>query len=143
MSVRRQQRPRVSYQGHVYVKIYVSEWFIFDLYCICIGLQILSGRSLFYYLLVEAAMAALLRKNYLRAMTSLYLHAHIGVRQQARLASNLLINQPKYSFLKDLGLAETNLGAFDGKWFGSGEVSFMHYFGHECRIVYFFLKLII
>jgi len=36
--------------------------------------------------------------------------------------SDLLINQPKYAFLKDLGLQESNVGAFDGKWFASGEV---------------------
>ena len=34
-----------------------------------------------------------------------------------------LINQPKYGFLKELGLAEENLGVFaGGKWVGSGEV---------------------
>eukprot|EP00795_Rhopilema_esculentum_P006190 gene6190-11593_t len=33
-----------------------------------------------------------------------------------------LINQPKYGFLKELGLAEENLGVFaGGKWVGSGE----------------------
>jgi hypothetical protein len=35
-----------------------------------------------------------------------------------------LINDPKYSFLKDeLDLKEVNNGVFDGTWFGNGEVS--------------------
>lgn len=33
-----------------------------------------------------------------------------------------LINDPKYSFLKDLGLKATNLGVYDGSWKGSGDV---------------------
>ena len=37
--------------------------------------------------------------------------------------SNFLINEPKYAFLKDLGLQESNLGVYNGKWSGSGEVS--------------------
>ena len=40
-----------------------------------------------------------------------------GVSQQS-----YLINQPKYGFLKDLGLGEENLGVYAGKWGGSGEV---------------------
>jgi hypothetical protein len=36
---------------------------------------------------------------------------------------DLLINEPKYSFLKELGLKEVNDGVYNGKWFGSGEVS--------------------
>ncbi|XP_063906797.1 putative aldehyde dehydrogenase family 7 member A1 homolog [Zophobas morio] len=32
-----------------------------------------------------------------------------------------LINDPKYSFLKDLGLKATNLGVYDGSWKGSGD----------------------
>lgn len=39
-------------------------------------------------------------------------------------SSNFLINDPKYSFLKDLGLKDTNPGVFDGKWKGSGKVVF-------------------
>mgnify|MGYP001792118531 FL=1 len=37
-------------------------------------------------------------------------------------ASNLLIQNPKYAFLKELGLGESNLGAFNGGWFATGEV---------------------
>jgi hypothetical protein len=38
--------------------------------------------------------------------------------------SSYLIQDPKYSFLKDLGLAEKNPGVFatHGQWFGDGEV---------------------
>lgn len=39
-----------------------------------------------------------------------------------RMASNYLINDPKYSFLKQLGLGESNEGAYHGKWFGNGDV---------------------
>ncbi|KAB0801985.1 hypothetical protein PPYR_04171 [Photinus pyralis] len=37
-------------------------------------------------------------------------------------ASNYLINDPKYSFLKDLGLKPVNYGVYDGTWKGSGPV---------------------
>lgn len=40
-----------------------------------------------------------------------------GLKQQS-----LLVHQPNYSFLKDLGLGEENLGVYSGKWGGSGEV---------------------
>lgn len=33
-----------------------------------------------------------------------------------------LIDDPKYSFLKDLGLERTNNGVYNGKWTGSGPV---------------------
>ena len=33
-----------------------------------------------------------------------------------------LIDEPKYSFLKDLGLDKVNDGVYNGRWFGSGEV---------------------
>jgi len=36
--------------------------------------------------------------------------------------SSYLINEPKYAFLKELDLQETNLGVYNGKWTGSGEV---------------------
>lgn len=40
------------------------------------------------------------------------------------MASGYLIDDPKYSFLKDLGLQKTNNGVYDGqKWGGSGQVS--------------------
>ena len=35
----------------------------------------------------------------------------------------MLVSEPKYSFLKELGIGEVNDGVYDGKWFGSGEVS--------------------
>lgn len=43
-------------------------------------------------------------------------------RNMSVASSNLLINDPKYSFLKDLGLKEVNHGVFDGQWKGSGKV---------------------
>lgn len=36
--------------------------------------------------------------------------------------STLLINQPKYAWLKELGLSEDNDGVYNGNWGGKGEV---------------------
>uniref|UniRef100_A0A3B3X6D6 Alpha-aminoadipic semialdehyde dehydrogenase n=1 Tax=Poecilia mexicana TaxID=48701 RepID=A0A3B3X6D6_9TELE len=41
---------------------------------------------------------------------------------QSAAMSSLLINQPQYSWLKELGLSEDNLGVYNGSWGGSGEV---------------------
>ncbi|RZC32521.1 alpha-aminoadipic semialdehyde dehydrogenase [Asbolus verrucosus] len=38
-------------------------------------------------------------------------------------AAEYLINDPKYSFLKELGLKATNSGVYDGTWKGSGELT--------------------
>lgn len=38
--------------------------------------------------------------------------------------SRNLVNDSKYSFLKQLGIAEENSGFYDGKWGGSGKVRF-------------------
>lgn len=40
-----------------------------------------------------------------------------------RMASHYLVNDPKFSFLKDLGLSDTNCGVYNnGKWSGEGKV---------------------
>lgn len=36
---------------------------------------------------------------------------------------SLLVDNPQYGFLKTLGLESRNKGVYNGKWFGSGEVS--------------------
>lgn len=41
---------------------------------------------------------------------------------QSSAMSSYLIDDPKYSFLKDLGLERINNGVYNGKWTGSGEV---------------------
>ena len=41
-----------------------------------------------------------------------------------RTMASFLVDEPKYGFLKDLGLAQKNLGVYNGKWMGSGEVRF-------------------
>nr|CAI5846058.1 unnamed protein product [Callosobruchus analis] len=46
----------------------------------------------------------------------------IIIRTMAVSRSEFLINNSQYSFLKELGLQETNNGVFDGKWKGSGQV---------------------
>ena len=43
--------------------------------------------------------------------------------QQRMTMASFLIDDPKYSFLKDLGLEKTNNGVYNGKWFANGEVS--------------------
>lgn len=35
-------------------------------------------------------------------------------------SSSYLVNDPKYSFLKDLELGTSNSGVYNGRWFGSG-----------------------
>ncbi|XP_018560812.1 putative aldehyde dehydrogenase family 7 member A1 homolog isoform X1 [Anoplophora glabripennis] len=47
---------------------------------------------------------------------------YIALRTMAASKPEYLINDSKYSFLKELGLQETNLGVFDGTWKGSGKV---------------------
>lgn len=44
-----------------------------------------------------------------------------------RAMSSLLIEDPKYSFLKTLGLENKNCGVYNGKWFGNGEVRLRNY----------------
>ena len=49
---------------------------------------------------------------------------------------NVLVNKPKYSFLKELGIEQHNNGVFNGQWFGSGEVR-MHIFNpYKLQILY-------
>lgn len=40
----------------------------------------------------------------------------------AAFMSSLLINQPQYTWLKELGLREENEGVYNGSWGGQGEV---------------------
>uniref|UniRef100_A0A8B9KY77 aldehyde dehydrogenase (NAD(+)) n=1 Tax=Astyanax mexicanus TaxID=7994 RepID=A0A8B9KY77_ASTMX len=42
--------------------------------------------------------------------------------QPSAAMSTLLINQPKYAWLKELGLSEDNDGVYNGTWGGKGEV---------------------
>lgn len=44
-----------------------------------------------------------------------------------RMASTYMVDDPAYSFLKELGLQSSNPGVFNGKWIGSGEVG-THYY---------------
>uniref|UniRef100_A0A8C4WBE0 Uncharacterized protein n=1 Tax=Gopherus evgoodei TaxID=1825980 RepID=A0A8C4WBE0_9SAUR len=43
-------------------------------------------------------------------------------KRPAAFMSTLLINQPQYAWLKDLGLKEENEGVYNGIWGGRGEV---------------------
>jgi len=50
-------------------------------------------------------------------------YTSLWFRTTSRAMSNFLVNDPKYSFLKELGLSEKNPGVYDGTWRGSGEVA--------------------
>lgn len=40
-----------------------------------------------------------------------------------------LIDEPKYSFLKELGLKKENVGVYNGKWNANGQVNnFLYYY---------------
>ena len=45
-----------------------------------------------------------------------------NVRYLSSSSSSLLIEDSKYSWLKELGLKADNPGVFDGSWHGSGKV---------------------
>ena len=49
-------------------------------------------------------------------------HLRALASAKAYSTSELLINDPKYSWLKDLGLQPENPGVFTGSWHGSGQV---------------------
>ncbi len=53
-------------------------------------------------------------------------HTSAGKRLILVLSRNMsggfLIDEPKYAFLKELGLGRENEGVYDGKWEASGEV---------------------
>ena len=42
--------------------------------------------------------------------------------RMAHTSQNLLISQPQYSWLKELGLSENNPGVFDGQWRSNGSI---------------------
>lgn len=44
------------------------------------------------------------------------------VNLSLRKSSTFLINDNKYSFLKELSLDEENAGVYDGQWGGNGDV---------------------
>ena len=61
----------------------------------------------------------------LRTISNHHLNYKIFLRMAS--SSQYLINQPKYSFLKQLGLTEVNDGVFNGKWSGDGNVCVLIY----------------
>ena len=48
-----------------------------------------------------------------------------NVRWMSNDSGKFLVEEEKYAFLKELGLDKVNDGVYNGKWFGSGEVSFL------------------
>jgi len=59
--------------------------------------------------------------NYLKS--SPLKHLKILKYVSLRKSSSFLINDSKYSFLKELGLNEENVGVYDGQWDANGNVS--------------------
>lgn len=49
-------------------------------------------------------------------------YVHFSLRKN----SSFLINDNKYSFLKELGLKEENVGVYDGTWEANGNVSIVY-----------------
>lgn len=50
-----------------------------------------------------------------------------------------LVTDPKYGFLKQLGLTTENPGLYDGQWGGSGKVFFFIYFFFYGNFIYFII----
>ena len=79
--------------------------------------------TLYITITIDPGKMAAMLQNFPRCQLSKLCYIlSTSVRCQSS-ASQFLINQPKYSFLKDLGLEESNLGAYNGSWFATGEVS--------------------
>ncbi|XP_013405750.1 alpha-aminoadipic semialdehyde dehydrogenase isoform X2 [Lingula anatina] len=66
-------------------------------------------------------MAAILRTS--RTVAYSLIKRTLTFKTPYRAMSSLLIDDPKYSWLKDLGLSADNKGVFHGVWTGSGEVT--------------------
>ena len=49
----------------------------------------------------------------------------LNVRTMA--SGKYLVDDPKFSFLKDLGLERSNKGVYNGAWTGNGEVNCNHF----------------
>ena len=67
-------------------------------------------------------MASLILRASSRAVVSSFRKPIYSTKYYSSM-SGLLIEDPKYSWLKDLGLSSENKGVFDGTWRGSGPVS--------------------
>lgn len=76
-----------------------------------VGVQLLQPPAMQRTLTVTALRHIALRKKL----------CSLTIRQTAAM-STLLINQPKYAWLKELGLSEDNDGVYNGTWGGKGEV---------------------
>ena len=48
--------------------------------------------------------------------------------ESCRKMSSFLVDEPKYAFLKDLGIEKRNPGVYNGTWGGSGDVSWSHFY---------------
>lgn len=56
------------------------------------------------------------------AVSLLPLLNRAGWRRSAAAMSSLLVGQPQYAWLRELGLQEDNPGVYNGRWGGGGQV---------------------
>ena len=71
---------------------------------------------------ISPEMATLVRLGYNAGSKFIKTKVNLALYSSTRMTS-YLINDPKYAWLKDLGLADDNKGVYCGEWIGSGEVS--------------------
>lgn len=64
---------------------------------------------------------AILKSSTSTKLFSFFINTRKCIRYMAN-KSEYLISDSRYSFLKELGLKESNLGVFDGTWKGSGQI---------------------
>ena len=86
----------------------------------------MTGVSVAQLLLRSRAAAATASPTVLFNRPSLKAALYFSLANRLNMSSSasgdFLINEPKYAFLKELGLDTTNNGVYHGKWTGSGEV---------------------
>ena len=56
-------------------------------------------------------------------------------------SSGYLVDDPKYGFLKDLGLEAVNKGVYNGKWSGCGEVKTQYLKSADRSMTFLFFRL--
>lgn len=67
-----------------------------------------------------------------------FTYNHFSVRKNI----SFLINDNKYSYLKELGLNEENTGVYDGKWDANGNVSISYVFKNYLKLCKLFIRLL-
>jgi len=79
---------------------------------------------------------------YLNSRSLKYLKNLKYIHFNLRKNSSFLINDSKYSYLKELGLNEENAGVYDGKWDANGNVSIIYVFKNCLKLYNLFYRLL-